>query len=354
MSTLRRPPAVARVLGRVTDTVREHDMLRPGDHVLACVSGGPDSMCLLETLVRLKRLFGIRVSVFHFDHQLRPDSAADSAYVNSACERLGVGFHQEVASGRPMKGDSVEAWATAARHEAAKRVSSRIGAGVIAEGHSLDDQAETVLLNLARGTGLEGVAGILPVWGSRPKLIQPLIDVERQEVEAFCRALHLKPRRDPMNEDRTYMRSAIRHEVLPVLERATGRGVKRAIARTTENLRADREELERQAVSALREIVTHRKGEEVRFDAAKLRGLPEPIANRVVRLAVYDLSGDQAAPWPREAIVAVLDLARGRPGRRRDLPEGRVARRDRTHVVVERRGRARLDSGSTCTPTSPT
>ncbi len=298
-------------------------------------------MCLLESLVRLERLFRIRVSAFHFDHRLRPDSSKDSRYVAKACERLGVEFHVEAADRAPKKGESVEAWATMARLGAVNTVRRRIGANVIAEGHTLDDQAETVVLNVARGTGLEGVTGILPVWGSRPRLvgIQPLIDVERVEVEAFCRALHLKPRRDPMNEDRAYMRAGIRYDVLPVLEAATGRGVKRAIARTAENLRADRAELDRQALAALAGVVSGKGTDEVRFDAAGLRALPEPIAHRVVRLAVYNvLSSGWAAPWSREAIAAVLDLARGRPGRKRDLPEGRIARRDRSHVVVARGG----------------
>ena len=338
---LPRPPAVARVLGRVTQTVRDHDMLRSEDHVLVCVSGGPDSICLLESLVRLQRLFRVRLSVFHFDHRLRTDSSKDSNYVRNTCERLGVPFLLEIAEDAPKKGESVEAWATVARHAAANAVRERIGAGVIAEGHTLDDQAETVLLNLARGTGLEGVVGIVPVWGSRPSLVgvQPLLDVERAEVEAFCRSLHLRPRRDAMNEDRAYMRAAIRHDVLPVLERATGRGVKRAIVRTSANLRSDREELDRQAVAALREVVTDKHGDHIRFDAAQLRALPEPIAHRVVRLAVYDAySSEWAAPWSRDAIAAVLDLAKGRPGRRRDLPDGRVASRERSHVVVGRRG----------------
>lgn len=341
VSTLPKPPAVARVLGRVIETAREHRMFEPRDHVLVCVSGGPDSICLLESLVRLRRLFRIRLSVFHFDHRLRPGSGADAEYVRRTCRRLRVPFHLEVAADGPGKGESVEAWATVARHSAATVVAKRIGAGVLAEGHTLDDQAETVLLNLARGTGLEGLIGILPRWGNRPHLIgvQPLIDVERQEVEAFCKALHLRPRQDPMNQDRTFMRAAIRHDLLPLLERTTGRGVKRAIVRTSANLRSDRQELDRQASLAFKEVVAGTRVDEVRFNAAGLRSLPEPIAHRVIRLAVYDaLSSDWAAPWSRDAIAAVLDLARGRPGRTRDLADGRVARRDRTHVVVERRG----------------
>jgi len=336
----RRPPAVARVLERVTKTAREHDMFQPGDLVLIAVSGGPDSVSLLYSLLRLRRLFKIRLAVFHFDHKLRADSAKDAAYVRRLAERLRLPFQLRAAEAGPPKGASVEAWATMARGNAINEVRKELGTDVIAEGHTLDDQAETVLLNLVRGTGLEGIAGIDPSSGARPRLltVQPLIEVERSDVEAFCRALHLRPRRDPMNDDRRYLRTAIRHDVLPVLERATGRGVKQAIARTSDNLRSDRQELAFQAHRVYERTVSgDRGGDHLRFHASKLSELPRPVASRVIRLAVYNaMSGDWAAPWSKDAIEAVLDLAKGRPGRSRDLSGGRRASRDKEYVHVFR------------------
>ncbi|CAN5148573.1 hypothetical protein BH18ACT14_BH18ACT14_18300 [soil metagenome] len=332
----RRPPAVARVLERVTKTAREHEMFGPGDVVLVACSGGPDSVCLLYSLWHLRRLFKIRLAVFHFDHKLRPDSAKDAAYVRRLTERLKLPFHLRTAEDRPKKGVSVEAWATVARMNAANEIRREIGGKATAEGHTLDDQAETVLLNLIRGSGLEGIAGIDPGHRSHA-LVQPLFDVERTDVEAFCRALHLRPRRDPMNEDHRYLCAAIRGEVLPLLERATGRGVSRAIARTADLLRADGDELKAGAVIAYRDTVDGDRGADVRFDAAKLRALPPTVASRVIRLAVYNvLSTEWAAPWSKNAIEAVLDLAKGRPGRRRDLAEGLKAIREKEYVRVSR------------------
>lgn len=333
----RRPPAVARVLGRVTKTARTHEMFEPGDLVLVSCSGGPDSVCLLYSLWHLRRLFRIRLAVFHFDHRLRPESAKDAAYVRRLAERLRLPFHLRTADDRPKKGRSVEAWATVARRNASVQVRNDIGAWSNAEGHTLDDQAETVLLNLIRGSGLEGLTGIDP--GRRPhtRLVQPLIDVEREEVEAFCRALHLRPRRDPMNEDRRFLRAAIRHEVLPILERGTGRGVKRSIARTAELLRRDRDELYAATSRAYLDVVDGERGSDVRIDVTKLRELPDPVASRVIRLAAYNLmSTDWAAPWTKDAIEAVVDLAHGRPGRSRDLPAGLMAVREKEYVRVSR------------------
>jgi tRNA(Ile)-lysidine synthase len=332
----RRPPAVARVLERVTKTAREHEMFEPGDLVLVSCSGGPDSVCLLYSLWHLRRLFKIRLAVFHFDHRLRPDSAKDAAYVRRLAGRLRLPFHLRAADDRPKKGHSVEAWARLVRLQAANDVRREIGAASFAEGHTLDDQAETVLLNLVRGSGLEGVAGIDP--GRRERgWIEPLIEVERSEVEAFCRSLKVRPRRDPMNADTRYLRAAIRHEVVPMLERGTGRGVRRSIVRTAELLRADRDELYAATVSAFREIADGERGKDVRFDVAKLRDLPKAVASRVVRFGAYNLlSTDSAAPWSKDAIEAVLDLAEGRPGRHRDLPSGLKAVREKEYVRVSR------------------
>jgi tRNA(Ile)-lysidine synthase TilS/MesJ len=140
-----------------------------------------------------------------------------------------------------------------------------------------------------------------------------------------------------MNEDRRYLRAAIRHEVMPVLEHETGRGVARSIARTADLLRGDRDELNAVAVTAYRELVDGDRGRDVRIDARKLRALPRPVASRVIRLAAYNvLSGDWAAPWSKDAIEAILDLARGRPGRRRDLAGGLKAVREKEYVRVAR------------------
>jgi len=315
-------------------------MFDAGDRVLVACSGGPDSSCLLYCLHHLRRLFKVRLSVFHFDHRLRPDSSKDAEYVRKVTARLRVPFHLRVADSAPARGASVEAWASVSRGNAANAVRKDIRANVIAEGHTLDDQAETVLLNLIRGTGLDGLAGIWPASGQRPYLrtVQPLIDVEREEVEAFCRALHLRPRRDPTNLETKYLRNALRLKGIPALERTTGREIKRPIARSAQLLRDDREELWYQAVKARDQVLAGRwSWQHMTFDAAVLRTLPRPIAARALRLAIYQIMADEAtAPWTKEATDAVLDLAAGRPGRRRDLPGGLKAAREKGYVRLTR------------------
>src|SRR5207249_5238401 len=124
---LARPPQVARVLRTITATARRNDMFDPGSRVVVAVSGGPDSMCLLHSLVRLQVLFGIDVTCFHFDHRLRPGSKRDAAYVRGQAEKLGVPFVLREASSRPRRGESVEAWARTVRYEALAAVVEELG-----------------------------------------------------------------------------------------------------------------------------------------------------------------------------------------------------------------------------------
>lgn len=332
---MRRPPAVARVLQRITATSRTFGMFEPGDLVLICVSGGPDSVCLAESLTRLRRLLRIRLAVLHVDHRLRRGSEADARYVRRLAARLGLTFEHVVVWGRPARGESVEAWARAQRRAAALAVAHEMGAGRIATGHTLDDQAETVLMRALSGAGAAGVAGIPPVLGP---WVRPLLDVRRDETETFCRSLGLRPRVDPTNSDPRYLRNAIRLRGLPALERAVGRDVREALARTGALLREDDVELTRRADEAYAQIARPAAVEGssivggVDLRAEALPALPDPIAGRVILRAVFELG----APATRADVLAVLDLAAGRPGRRRLLSMGLRARRGPKYVHLAR------------------
>lgn len=325
---MRRPPAVARVLERVTATVREHEMFLPGQTVLVAVSGGPDSVCLLESLVRLRRLFAVRLEVFHLDHRLRSDSAKDAAYVARAAGRHRLPFHLRVAGGAPARGESVEAWARERRLIEMGAVAREIGAARVAIGHTADDQAETVLLALVTGSGIRGLGGIAPVSGP---WVNPLIDVARQDVQASVRALRLRPRVDPSNRDTRFLRNAIRLRGLPALERAVGRSLREPLVRTAAGLREDADELMRQTSAVLADVVVDTPTG-VDLHAVALLDQPRAIAGRIVATAVYACG----VTCERADVLAVLDLAEGRPGRRRDLSSGLKARRDREYVHLSR------------------
>jgi tRNA(Ile)-lysidine synthase len=326
---VRRPPAVARVLERVTATIREHDLVHPGQGVLAAVSGGPDSMCLLDSLVRLRRLLKIRVDVVHVDHALREGSRADAAYVRRACSRLRVPFHLRTVTVGPPAGGSLEAWARGERLQAFAAVARDADLPRIATGHTRDDLAETVLLRVLTGSGTTGVAAIRYHQGP---MIRPLLDVGRDEVETYCRALGLRPRIDPTNADPSYaLRNALRLRGIPALEQALGRGVREPLARSARLLSDDDAELEGQ-MWTMWDAVVDEIEEGIALGAVALLDLPRAVSSRLVSRAIV-----RCRTTPSRADVdAVLDLASGRPGRTRDLSHGLKARRDREYVRLLR------------------
>jgi len=303
-------------------------MVAKGDRMVVGCSGGPDSVCLLLSLDRLRRLLGIRaIEVFHFDHRLRAGSDADGVYVRRLAGRLGFGFHLREAAERPAKGDSLEMWARYHRMNAAIEVMTSVGADRIALGHTRNDQAETVLMSVITGSA-DGVSGIPPRNGP---VIHPMLDVGRAEVEAFCRALRLRPRRDPTNEDVRLLRNALRRRAIPAIERATGREITAAIARVAERARDDRDHLWALAVEIAPTVIEPTQ-DGCRLSVAAFAALPPALAWRVVRRAFQSID----AMWTHADVEAVLDLVAGRPGRRRDLTRGLLARRDRVYLSLSR------------------
>ena len=311
-------------------------MFDAGDLVVVCVSGGPDSVCLVESLTRLRRLFRIRLAVLHVDHGLRAGSDADARYVERLAARLGLRFDEVVVAGRPARGDSVEAWGREQRRTSALAVAHEMGASRIATGHTLDDQAETVLMRALSGAGAAGVAGIPPILGP---WVRPLLDVRREETEAFCRSLGLRPRMDPTNRDPRYLRNAIRLRGLPALERAVGREVRESLARTGSLLREDETELARLAGEAFDQVARvvpvvtgSRIVAGVELHVTGLSALPAAISGRVILRAAFILG----ATVSRADVLGVLDLAAGRPGRERSLSGGLQARRGSAYVHLAR------------------
>jgi tRNA(Ile)-lysidine synthase len=301
-------------------------MFEAGDLVLVAVSGGPDSICLIHALARLRRLFRIRLACFHFDHRLREGSDLDARYVRRQADRLGAPLYLRAARSRPGKGESIEAWARIERYAALHDVLDETGAASAAVGHTADDQAETVLLALARGAGLEALGGMEPV---RRPLVRPLLSVSRAETAAFCRSIRLRPRHDAMNDDLRFARVAVRERVLPVLDGAMGRNVRPAVVRTAALLREDARFLDEAARDRAAAFV-RRSGSEVAIDVAGVRSLPAALSSRVVRTALL-----AAGVVPETSHVeSVLSLGDGRSGRRVSLPEGRAARREGGVIVV--------------------
>jgi tRNA(Ile)-lysidine synthase len=208
-----RTAAVARVRRAVATAVDRRGVIVPGEHVLIACSGGPDSTALLDALTRLAPPRQWHLSVAHVDHALRPGSAREADVVARLASDRGLPFM--ALSVEVGAGSSLQDRARDARHSALRAEANRVGAGVIAFGHSADDQAETVLMRAMSGAS---PAGLIAMAERERGLVRPLLGVWREATIAYCAALGLEPLDDPSNADPRFLRSRVRHEVIPALE----------------------------------------------------------------------------------------------------------------------------------------
>jgi tRNA(Ile)-lysidine synthase len=302
-------PAVAAVRRGVRDVLAEHED-DAGPVVVAC-SGGADSLALLAATVHEGHRAGRRVVGAVVDHGLQDDSADHTARVVATMARAGA---DETLSARvtvESQGRGLEAAAREARYAVLGQVADSLGSRLVLLGHTLDDQAETVLLGLTRGSGGRSIAGMRPAFDV---FARPLLGVTRAQTEAACAAEGLEPWQDPHNDDPRFTRSRVRHTVLPTLERELGPGVAETLARTAELLRPDMEALDDLADAALARARTD--------DGLRLPDLadePDAVRSRVVRLAAL-AAGSPPSELFHVHVTALLGLMSGRVRGQVQLP----------------------------------
>lgn len=275
-------------------------MLTGGETVLVAVSGGADSVALLHLLHALAPSWRLSLHVLHVDHGLRPDSGADATFVRALGARLGVPVDVE----RVHAGSgSVEAAARTARYAALDTCADRIGAARIAVGHTLDDQAETVLMRVLDGAGVRGLAAIPPVRG---RIIRPLVEIRRDALRAMLTAEGIAWVEDPTNRDQKFRRNRIRHELLPLLEASYATEVIPALARVARLARESVQALDRAAALELDRLATTESGA-ITLPRAALAALPTSLAAEVLRQAAARL-GSRAPlrAWSHRGLRRVL------------------------------------------------
>jgi tRNA(Ile)-lysidine synthase len=300
-----------------------------GPVVVAC-SGGADSLALLAAAVFEARHLGRRVLGATVDHGLQDGSAAHADHVAAQMAGLGVDETLTVRVTVESGGRGVEAAAREARYAVLEEVANRSGSSTVLLGHTLDDQAETVLLGLTRGSGGRSIAGMRR---SFPPFHRPLLDLTRAQTEAACRGQDIDFWSDPHNDDPRFTRSRVRHRVLPVLEEELGPGVAATLARTADQLREDMEALDRLADAAYHEAARPAT-DGVALDVPALLALDVALRRRVLRLAAL-AAGSPAEELFRVHVLAVEELVTAWRGQRMvQLPGHRVATRAGNTLTV--------------------
>ena len=326
------------ILKQIKKTIDTHSMLsrEGGNGVLIGLSGGADSVCLTVALSRLKDEYGLELHAVYVDHGLRPDETpAEAAFAKNLCQSLGVQFHTEnidVLAFAKKEGLGKQEAARELRYKAFDSWVARLGLTRIAVAHNADDQAETFLMRFLRGSGPKGLSAIPPVRG---KIIRPLIETQREDIEEFLGNEGISYITDPSNLKEDYLRNKLRLSVVPVLKEINPSFIS-AVTRTARVLAEEERYFESAVLKTIMRLL-HRKEEgEVEFFLSPLESLDIVILRRVLRKALDLTSGLRGVEFTHIEDIIKL-VKRGSPGDRIDLPHGvRAIKKYSTFLITSR------------------
>jgi len=300
----------------VHKTVRTRDLLCSGDHILVAVSGGPDSVALLACLVALSPRWSWKLSIGHVNHGLRgAESEEDAAFVKELGKYFGVPVSIREARLNKQEAkftkQSLQVHAREARYQALAEILQERGATKIATGHTVDDQAETVLMWMIRGSGTGGLGGIPPK--REEQIVRPLLDISRRDIVAYLEHRQQAYRMDSSNKQPYYLRNRLRQDLMPHLKEYSP-GIVNVLSRQAEMMREDHAYLENVAAEAFQQICVTADEHEIQLERTALLELPLAIQRRVVRHSFQQMMGKTQGPR-FDVVQRLLDcLGQGQSG----------------------------------------
>lgn len=328
------------MIAKVKKTIKDYGMIARGDRVVVAVSGGPDSMALCRVLECLARDDDLKLIVAHLNHGLRPEAAADARLVQGMAQSGGWPFELaevDIAGLHPQSGRSLEDTAREVRYAFLDRVAARHGAEKIALGHHRRDQAETVLMNLMRGSGPDGLKGMLPVRNGR--YIRPLLFLSRQEILTFLAKQAIPFSRDLTNDDVIFSRNRIRHQLMPLLRKDYNPNIDAALGHMAEILRKENDFLEAMVDETLSGWGVHPSHAGVALSVQALCRLHEALQCRLIKRLLEALSPETKGIAYAHIMAVKGILASGRPAATLNLPFRIGVSRDYDHLIIARRDR---------------
>jgi len=351
---------------KVIDFIQRYSLISPKEIVVVGVSGGADSVCLIHVLAKWRKRLGIKLHIAHLNHQLRGvESEADAKYVSDLAGSLGgipiTIDRQDVAAYRTERNCSLEEAARELRYAFLARVARESGANRIAIGHTRDDQVETILMHILRGTGITGLCGLAPcspmaydsqgmslpasplslpvsplsLRAKRSNLlvIRPLLDIIREETTSYCQEHQLASRIDSSNLSPSFFRNRLRLQLLPLL-RQYNPSVDQALLRLADIAKEDRALIEQQA-SELWNEVARQENNAIYLDRKQIASLPIALQRQLLRAAVTRLAGD-TRDIEASHIEAARSLLNKPVGKRISLPHGLICQGGYSEIVIAR------------------
>ncbi|NQT95591.1 MAG: tRNA lysidine(34) synthetase TilS [Candidatus Omnitrophica bacterium] len=284
------------MISKIKDAIEKYSMVKKGDKVLLCVSGGPDSVAMLYAFYSISKYMRLRLFIAHLNHHLRPkESDKDEKYVMLLAKRLKIPViveHEDVGKFARAKKLSIEDAARRLRYNFFTKVARSLKIGVITTAHTRDDQAETVLMRLLRGTGLRGLRGILPKSNLKGfGLIRPLINISRKEVENYLRQKRIRPRLDSSNFETKFYRNKLRLELIPFLEKNYNPRIKELLSKLSDLLSKDYEYIDLRQGNLFRRLAKIKK-EGISFDLRSFKKEDISTERALARNAIERLKGN--------------------------------------------------------------
>lgn len=304
-------------MDKFKETIKKHKLIQKGDKILLGVSGGPDSLTLLLQLFNLKSKLGLTLHIAHLDHGLRKSSGSDAIFVRKFAKKLNLPVSIKQIDPRLFKKKgSLEELCRDARLDFFIQTAKKIKADKIALGHNLDDQAETVLMRLLRGTGLSGLSGIsLQRKIAGITFIRPLLEISRDEIDKFLKRRGIKPRIDSTNKEDLFLRNKIRHNLIPLLKSKYNQNIVAGLANLAESVSYDYEYLDQAARRSV-------KGSLRQLKIKKILKLHPAILRLKIRQSIGYIQGNTRRIGFAH-IKEIEDLLNNRPkGAIVDLPKG--------------------------------
>lgn len=277
---------------KVIETIKKYKLIETGDKIVLGVSGGPDSISMLNILNEIKDEFDFKIYVAHINHLIREEAIDDEKFVENYCKKNDISFfckRAEVQKIAETQKIGTEEAGRNVRYEFFEEVCSKVGANKIAIAHNKNDKIETIIMHLLRGSGLSGLKGMQPIRDN--KYIRPLIECERNEIEQYCEENKLEPRIDKTNFENEYTRNKIRNIVIPYIKNEFNPNIIEIIDRLSQVATDESDYIDNQAQNIYKKILVEKKEKEIILNWKEFNKQEKVIKNRIILYAVKQLLG---------------------------------------------------------------